>query len=313
VARFILVQLGVVRTRLGVSAVAVESEDRWMAEFPTPASAREWVKLLRGKADRLKAPGAWGVLVSVPGIVDEGTARVLFSPNLHWTERTDLRGLIRRVWDLPVLLVQEERALALGHEVFDPNDEDFLLVDFGEGLGAAVITSGRLYQSPLPISGEIGHTPVLGNERPCGCGGTGCTETLVSTRGLLQSFAAAHPGGRHDWPALVGQVGQVRQGDLPGWLTEALDAAAVAVAGALNVLGLRRVVITGDLSELGPRVIDRLSQSIRRGTMWARFGRVDCEVAPRRRIAGLVAAGIDRLVLAPGGEASSAGRARASF
>jgi len=33
---------------------------------------------------------------------------------------------------VPVVLVQEERALALGHQQFDPESEDFLLVDFGE-------------------------------------------------------------------------------------------------------------------------------------------------------------------------------------
>jgi len=30
--------------------------------------------------------------------------------------------------------------------------------------------------------------------------------------------------------------------------------------------------------------------------MWGRFGKVVCQTAPRRRVAGLVAVGIDRLV-----------------
>jgi len=60
---------------------------------------------------------------------------VLFSPNLHWTESVDLVGLIQRVWKLPVAMVQEERALALGHRFVNEETEDFLLVDFGEGVG----------------------------------------------------------------------------------------------------------------------------------------------------------------------------------
>jgi hypothetical protein len=31
--------------------------------------------------------------------------------------------------------------------------------------------------------------------------------------------------------------------------------------------------------------------------MWGRFGRIDVEAAPRRRIAGLVSVGLDRLVV----------------
>ncbi|MCX6903494.1 MAG: hypothetical protein NTW03_08455, partial [Verrucomicrobia bacterium] len=71
----------------------------------------------------------------------------------------------------------------------------------------------------------------------------------------------------------------------------------VVIAGALNVLGLRRVVVTGSLTEMPPVVLDYLSKAIIKGSMWARFGEVTVQAAPRRRIAGLVAVGLDRLVL----------------
>jgi len=72
------------------------------------------------------------------------------------------------------------------------------------------------------------------------------------------------------------------------------------IAGALNVLGVRRVVITGIITELPPAVFSHVSTSIARGILWARFGQVKIEKAPRRRNAGLVAAGIDRLVVPMG-------------
>ena len=42
--------------------------------------------------------------------------------------------------------------------------------------------------------------------------------------------------------------------------------------------------------------------AIQNGAMWARFGQVECLSAPRRRTAGLVAVGIDRLVVPDGKE-----------
>jgi predicted NBD/HSP70 family sugar kinase len=251
------------------------------------------------------------VLVSVPGIVDEPAAKVLFSPNLHWTEAVDLPKLIQQVWAAPVILVQEERALALGHQSVDPRSEDFLLVDFGEGVGGAAIVAGKLYSNPLPCSGELGHTLVLGNRRKCGCGATGCIETLVSMGGLLESHAAASPGARPSWEGFAATIGE--QG-FPDWLGETLDAAGVVIAGALNVLGLRRLVVTGILTDLPASVMSRLAESVLRGAMWARFGDVAIEGACRRRIAGLVAVGIDRLVLpmekrAGADEAEAAGMA----
>jgi predicted NBD/HSP70 family sugar kinase len=292
--RFLGIQLGVNETKLAALPVGADMEDHWSVEVKTPSSAKDWARALRGAKGKLLLKGIWGVLVSVPGVVDEQAGRVLFSPNLHWTETTDLPGLVRQVWGAPAVLVQEERALALGHQFVEPDSEDFLLVDFGEGVGGAVIVGGKLYANPLPLSGEFGHTPVLGNSRPCGCGATGCLETLVSTRGLLESLAGAQGRAEATWNSLVETV--QRQG-IERWLAETLDATAVVIAGALNVLGLRRVVITGSPTELPSAVLDHLTASILRGSMWARFGEVHVHAAPRRRTAGMVAVGIDRLVL----------------
>jgi|WetSurMetagenome_2_1015567.scaffolds.fasta_scaffold132637_1 predicted NBD/HSP70 family sugar kinase len=293
-SRFLGIQLGITETKLAPLPVGADQEDHWAIEVKTPASADEWVHQLRAAAGKIQDKEFWGVLVSAPGLVDEPSARVLFSPNLHWTENINLAKLVRQVWDAPVLLVQEERALALGHQYLDPRNEDFLLVDFGEGVGGAVIVAGRLYATPLPISGELGHTPVLGNSRPCGCGAIGCVETLVSTRGLLQSFTEAHGRNSSSWDSLAEAIAE---SGVEPWLARILEAAATVIAGALNVLGLRRVVVTGSLTELPPAAMEHLSQAILKGALWARFGQVQVEPAPRRRTAGLVAVGIDRLVL----------------
>jgi len=297
-AKILGIQVGVNTTTLAGLALGAASEDYWPESFeiadlePNPAKA--WEKKLRQTASSLDGENFLGVVLSVPGLVDEAANRVLFSPNLHWTEKADLPGIVGGVWPVPVLLVQEERALALGHHLANPDCDDFLLVDFGEGVGGAIIVEGKPLYNPLPISGEIGHTPVPGNLRPCGCGAVGCMETLISVRGLLASFAAAAPGGEPSWRGLHDHI--VACGVQP-WLAQSLDPAAAAIAGALNVLGLRRVVITGSLTELPPAVLDYLARAVQQGAMWARFGAVECSSAPRRRTAGLVALGIDRLVV----------------
>jgi glucokinase len=279
-------------------SLGVGDTDEWHFTFSLDgheaAPAKVWEKQLRAAARKIGGQKLLGVLLSVPGIVDEGDNRILFSPNIHWTENADLAGIARRVWNVPVLLVQEERVLALGHHLVNPDCEDFLLVDFGEGVGGAIIVDGKPLANPLPISGEIGHTPVLGNQRQCGCGATGCMETLVSLRGLLESFSNAQRGKKHSWADLQKHIAE---NGIPAWLAQSLDASAVAIAGALNVLGLRRVVITGSLTELPSSVLAHLSQAIQNGSMWAKFGSVECVAATRRRTAGLVAIGIDRLVV----------------
>lgn len=293
--RFLAIQLGIAEFCLAALPVLVEKEEEWTFRSNTPDNPGAWMDQLRQVCLEIPKETLCGVLVSVPGIVDETKGQVLFSPNLHWTERIPLAEMMSSVWNLPVLLIQEIRALALGQLVSDPASEDFLLVDFGRGVGGALVIGGKLYHNLLPLSGELGHTPILGNRRRCGCGAIGCLETLVSRSGLIESMKLACPGETADWPGLARYV--ENHGMTP-WLAESLDATATVIAGALNVLGLRRVIITGSLNELPRAVFNHLAEGIQRGAMGARFGKVLVESAPRRRASGLVAAGIDRL-LAP--------------
>ncbi len=292
--RFLAVELGVTETRLASLPVAVRDVDEWTCSFRTPRTAEAWSAALAKAGTSLATKDLWGVIVSVPGIVDQSAERVLFSPNLHWLERTDLPGLAGRALKLPVVLVQEIRALAWGHMLASPGVEDFLLVDFGPGVGGAIVVGGKLYENPLALSGEVGHTPVRGNTRQCGCGGRGCLETLASQKGLLQSFKESKPKAGGSWPELMAHV---RKHGLEPWLKPALEASAAVIAGALNVLGIRRAVITGSLAEMPEEIGSFLAEQIRNGALWGRFGEVEATTAPHRRAAGLVAAGIDRLLL----------------
>lgn len=295
---FIAIQLGLQETAVAGLALGVSDPDQWQVTFSLAKnelnSAAVWERQLLRAAQKIGGKNFLGVLLSVPGIVDENANRILFSPNVHWTEGVDLAAIVGRIWKVSVLLVQEQRALALGHHLAHPGNDDFLLVDFGEGIGGSIIMGGKPLAHPLPISGEIGHTPVLGNQRKCGCGAVGCMETLVSLRGLLKSFSTAQLGRKCSWADLQTYIS--RNG-IPSWLAQSLDAAAMAIAGSLNVLGLRRVVITGSLTELPDTVIAHLGQAIENGSMWAKFGSVECVAAPRRRMPGLVAISIDQLIV----------------
>jgi predicted NBD/HSP70 family sugar kinase len=288
--RFAVVQVGVRHTRLAVLPVAIPSEDKWHSEFATPTTVDAWVRQL-SKEWRPHRDKGLKTVVSLPGIVDERTGRVYLSPNLRWLEKVDLGDRLREIFGPEVVFRQEIRLLALGQIAVEPGSSDFLLVDSGNGVGAAAVIDGRLFSPTLPLSGEIGHIPVPGNERRCGCGGTGCLETLVSRAGLVAS--AVEHSQPESWPALVQHL---RGGAVPEWLKQSLESAALDIAGAMNLLGLREVVLTGAFSELPPTCIDHLSSCVRRYAMWSRFAEVSIRTAPRRRQAGMVSVALERIL-----------------
>lgn len=290
--RFCVVQVGVRHTRLAVLPVAIPSEDRWQAEFATPTSAAAWLRQIESLCELHDAKGLKTV-VSLPGVVDERSGKVYLCPNLRWLEKADLGSSLRGIFGPELAFKHEIRLLALGHLATEPGGGDFLLVDSGSGVGAAAVIGGRLFAGSIPLSGEIGHVAVPGNDRLCGCGAVGCLETLISRAGLLASAAENGQPGR--WPDLIAYL---TDRPVPRWLKQTLESAAVDVAAALNLLGLRQVVLTGVFHELPQACIAYLAEAVRRHAMWARFGEISLRTAPRRRQAGMVSLAIESLLLA---------------
>jgi len=296
--RLIVLQLGVRHTRLNALPIAGPVDESWPVEFATPQTPAAFRKLLANAAKKLPASEPWAVMISIPGAVDEQAGKVLLSPNLHWLEKADLASIIAQVWDAPVRFVQEIRALAMGQLQTGPQ-EDFFLMDIGEGVGGAAVIGGKLFSATLPLTGELGHTPIDQNTRPCGCGGVGCLETLLSRGGLIQTLTTGRQ--KADW---VSVVRRVEQSGVEPALARTLDAAARVLAGTMNVMGVRRVVVTGALSDLPESVMTYLSDKVAQGAMWGKFGRVECIAAPRRRAAGLVAMAVQQLLLSSDASAS---------
>jgi N-acetylglucosamine repressor len=293
-ARLVIVELGVERTRLAAVPAALPDEERWDVEFRTPTSEATWRQRLRQHAAALSIRRPWGVMVSCPGLVDENAGKMLIAPNLHWCERADLVGAFNEVFRAPVRLIQECRVLALGEMGTRASTSDFLMVDFGTGVGGSIVVGQRPYEGNVPATGEIGHTPIMGNARRCGCGNIGCLETLIGEPWLVQSLA--DETGQSD--LTFSHVCRAAQGsELPKFLSEALDATASCIAAILNVCGLKRAVLSGHIRDLGPRAAEHLIAGIRRSTMWGRFDTVEVELVPRRRARGLTIAGIQRVIM----------------
>jgi predicted NBD/HSP70 family sugar kinase len=290
-SRFSIVQLGVRHTRLAVLPVAIPSEDRWESEFLTPSSSDAWLRQLAKLWKPYRSRGLKTV-VSLPGVVDERSGKVYLSPNVRWLEKAELGQSLQDIFGSELVFKQEIRLMALGQLAVEPEMGDFLLVDSGNGVGAAAVIGGSLFNGSIPLNGEIGHVAVPGNDRRCGCGAIGCLETLISRAGLLAS--AVESGQPRRWPDLIACLAER---PLPRWLKHSLDSAAVDIAAALNLLGLRQVVLTGAFRELPPACVRYLSDAIGEHAMWARFGELSIRTAPRRRQAGVVSVALDSMLL----------------
>jgi predicted NBD/HSP70 family sugar kinase len=289
--RFALIQVGVKETQVQWAPVAGAADETPNDVFATPSTASLWMDQLRTLVSRKAPKSLWGTVVSLPGVVDEVQGRSLFSPNLRWSPPVAWLDELKNVLGKPVCVVQEIRSLALGHMQQSPEERDFLLVDCGDGVGAAAVMNGQLFAGASPVVAELGHSPVLGQKRPCGCGATGCLETLLSDRGLQASWQEANKTTRGETLKKA-----LSQDTAPPWLVETLDATAQNIASALNLFGLRQVILTGGFSELSSGAWEHLCRGVIKGALPSRFSGVSVQLGQRKRFRGLSAAAVNRLL-----------------
>jgi glucokinase len=206
-------------------------------------------------------PAAFGL--AVPGIVDEAAGVARSAANIGWRD-VPLASRLEERLGLPVAVCHDVRAAARAEAGFGPaaGAGDFLLVQVGTGIAAALVLDDRPYPGAHALSGEIGHLAVAAaGGRRCGCGGTGCLETVASAAAVTRRYRELS-GRRVTGAASVARL--VTAGDPAA--RRAWDEAVGALAGALawcqGVLDSGLVVIGGGLSRAGPVLLEPLAREL---------------------------------------------------
>jgi len=104
-----------------------------------------------------------GIAFSVPGVVDTRTGVVSEAPDLRWKESVPLQALLEGIYGVPVtvdndvnlmVIAEREQGGAVGAD-------DVVYLYLGRrGVGAGIISGGRLTQGGHGAAGEIGIIPL---------------------------------------------------------------------------------------------------------------------------------------------------------
>ncbi|MFI6297192.1 ROK family protein [Nonomuraea sp. NPDC050790] len=241
-----------------VNAVAVTLDGRVVlservpVRDPSPEQARATLAAL---ADRLGRP-LLGACMAVPGLVDTATATVRHAPNLRWHD-------VRVADWLPGgLLCDNDANLAViaEHRRGAPADSAYLTGTVG--VGAGLLLNGQVYRGGFGYAGEIGHMPIAGNHARCGCGRTGCWETVVGLDALSRRIAP-DAGGTYD-TKVAALVRRARTGE-PQVLEALREHGAWLGRGAaamINLLNPKALILGGYLADLAPWFLDTLRESL---------------------------------------------------
>ncbi|WP_406345674.1 ROK family protein [Streptomyces sp. NBC_00648] len=159
-----------------------------------------------------------GIGVGVPGIVDRSGAEgaVVHGQTIGW-DAVPLEALLRTALaaELPpgVRLFVENGAKTLGQAEMwfggGRGAQDAVIVLFGSGVGACIVSDGQIYGGAHSSAAEWGHTTVRVRGRRCRCGAPGCLEAYAGAEALVARWreaGAALPDGIEEEAAVSALV-----------------------------------------------------------------------------------------------------------
>lgn len=141
-------------------------------------------------------PVVWGVAIGLPGPVEFLTGRVVDPPIMTGWNDFDVVGALTAWYDTPVHVENDVNAMAVGEATMDSGPSDLLVIKVGTGVGAGIISGGRVVRGAAGAAGDIGHTEAetggLRSDRPlCRCGRTACLEAYCGGWALVRDARAA--------------------------------------------------------------------------------------------------------------------------
>jgi glucokinase len=197
--------------------------------------------------------------------------------------------------------------MALGELHFGAGQgaESMLCLTVGTGIGSAIVLGGHLHRGASLSAGEFGHLTVIHQGgKICGCGNSGCLETVAGTaaiitlarryldRGLSPMLAERVQAGDVLMPRLVAEAALA--GDIGARLTwqEVGTWLGTALAGMVNFLNPEKIVIGGGIAQAGALLFEPVQQAIQTRAFALPAERVQVLAARLGPQAGIIGASV---------------------
>lgn len=249
-------------------------------EFPTCSEVDEMTSKIIDKVAkfiRLFKKHTLEIGISIPGITDCPTGRVLYVPYFGWND-WDISRILRKKTNLSVTVENDANAIALAELWFGSKKirsiKNFMTVLIADGIGTGVIFDGQIYRGEKGAAGEFGHM-IVGADAPvaCSCGSRVCWEALASEKAALARYEQLSKKENACCPAL--NINDLVETALSGEpcaieaLRETGKFIGIGISNLIVGLSPQAVVISGGISRAWKIIADELKpfagRSVRNG------------------------------------------------
>ncbi len=228
----------------------------------------------------IKTNQVTAIAAGAPGVINQDSGIVLFSPNLPWRDY-DIKTPIEKKFGVPFFIGNDVNVGVLGEYCYGAGRgfKNVAGLFVGTGMGGGLILDGKLYTGHLYKGAEMGHM-ILNEEGPlCNCGQRGCLEAFSSKQGMSSYIRQQMARGRETMMAESVSEGVFKSKALKAALkakdevaTEAVDRAchylAVASGNLVNIFSPEVVIYGGGVIEaVGDIFLSRIVSEVDRYCM----------------------------------------------
>ncbi|MGH2428471.1 MAG: ROK family protein [Candidatus Limnocylindria bacterium] len=224
----------------------------------------------------------WGVGIGVPGPVEFRSGRPVSPPIMPGWDGYPVRERFATRYGAPVWVDNDVNVLALGEwrSGIAAGHDNVVVVKIGTGIGAGIISNGRIHRGAQGSAGDVGHIQVVDDASVvCRCGNVGCLEALAGGGALARSGEAAAVDGRS--PRLRGaldQHGHVTAEDVAraasfgdpvavGLLQAAGRRVGLMLASVVNFFNPSLVVVGGGVAQSGDQLLASIRETVYRRSL----------------------------------------------
>jgi predicted NBD/HSP70 family sugar kinase len=208
-----------------------------------------------------------GVGMGLPAPIDRATGAVQASSILPGWVGVDAAAEASRRLSLPVEVENDANLGALAELVWGAGRgrSDLAYIKVSSGIGAGLISGGRLQHGVGGTAGEIGHTVLTDGGPVCRCGNRGCLETLASSRAIAELLSSSR--GEVISTRRLLELSNAGDAAAQRLIGDAGRAIGIAVANLCNLLNPECVIVGGDLSGAGEALLEPLRETARRNAI----------------------------------------------
>ena len=200
-----------------------------------------------------------GVGLGIHGLVDPEAGKSIFTPHFEWGE-VDIKNILAEKYNYPIFIDNDVRMMAAG-EIWQERD-DFVFINTGSGIGAALVFKGELHYGNNYAAGEFGHMKITDDGPRCHCGKNGCLEALSSKESIIaryQKLKDLRQGVSFD---LIMNNYQKGESEALVVINDALKYFGRAISDLVNILNPEAVVIGGLFADYQELLIEPLYQIV---------------------------------------------------